>query len=160
MTKAGANIENEKERWLPRVTVATIIENKGKFLMVEEDIYGVKTLNQPADHLEPNETLAQAAVRETLEETGWHIKVDHLIELSQWTSDNSNNHYLRSCFAGTAIEFDPEQELDDGIIRAIWMTRDEVVAESHRLRSPLVLHHIDLHIKGKSTDLDVFSFYD
>ena len=160
MTKASANIENEKERWLPRVTVATIIENDGKFLMVEEDIYGVKTLNQPAGHLEANETLAQAAVRETLEETGWHIKVDHLIEFSQWTSDNSNNHYLRSCFSGTAVEFDPEQELDDGIIQAVWMTRDEVAAEAHRLRSPLVLHHIDLHISGKSTDLDVFSFYD
>ncbi len=148
-----------KDRWLPRVTVATIVEDNGKFLMVEEDIRGKKTLNQPAGHLEPNETLEQAAVRETLEETGWHIQVNHLVEFSQWTSP-SGKHYLRSCFAGTALSFDPEQELDEGIIRAIWMTRDEVAAESHRLRSPLVLHHIDHHIKGKSTELDIFSFYD
>ncbi|WP_154222020.1 NUDIX hydrolase [Marinicella rhabdoformis] len=160
MTPPSTPASSDVRDWLPRVTVATIVEDNGKFLMVEEDIYGVKTLNQPAGHLEPNESLAEAAVRETLEETGWHIKVDHLIEFSQWTSENSKNHYLRSCFAGTAIEFDPEQELDDGIIRAIWMTRDEVALEAHRLRSPLVLHHIDLHIKGKSTDLDVFSFYD
>ncbi len=146
--------------WLPRVTVATVVEQNGKFLMVEEDIYGEKILNQPAGHLEQGETLIQAAVRETLEETGWHISVDHLIEFSQWTSKNSDKHYLRSCFAGTVIEFDPNQTLDEGIICAQWMTRDEVAKNAHRLRSPLVLHHIDLHINGKRTNTDVFSYYD
>lgn len=146
--------------WLPRVTVATVIEQDGKFLMVEESIYGQNILNQPAGHLEPNESLIDAAVRETLEETGWHVQIDHLIEFSQWTSSNSNNHYLRSCFAATVIEFDPNQTLDDGIICAKWMTREEVAQNTERLRSPLVLHHIDQHIKGKRTELDVFSFYD
>lgn len=146
--------------WLPRVTVATVIEKNGKFLMVEEDIHGEKILNQPAGHLEPNETLIQAAIRETLEETGWHISIDHLIEFSQWTSPNSENHYLRSCFAGTAISFDPNQTLDKGIICAQWMSREEVADQAHRLRSPLVLHHIDRHISGKRTDTDVFSYYD
>ena len=146
--------------WLPRVTVATVIEKEGKFLMVEEDIYGQRVLNQPAGHLEPDETLIEAAVRETLEETGWHIEVDHLIEFSQWTSPNSKNHYLRSCFAGTAVKFDPNQTLDEGILCAVWMSRDEVAANAHRLRSPLVLHHIDHHINGKRTDTQVFSYYD
>ena len=146
--------------WLPRVTVATVVEDQGKFLMVEEDIYGQKILNQPAGHLEPNETLIEAAVRETLEETGWHVKIDHLIEFSQWTSQNSQKHYLRSCFAGTVIEFDPTQTLDEGIICARWMTRDEVAAQADRLRSPLVLHHIDPHIQGKRFNTDVFSYYD
>lgn len=146
--------------WLPRVTVATVVEDNGKFLMVEEDIYGKKILNQPAGHLEPGETLLEAAIRETLEETGWHIKIDHLIEFSQWTSKNSNKHYLRSCFAGSVLQFDPKQELDEGIICAKWMTRDEVAANQNRLRSPLVLHHIDHHINGKQTDTDVFSYYD
>jgi len=148
------------KRWLPRVTVATVIEDDGKFLMVEEDIYGEKILNQPAGHLEPGETLMEAAVRETLEETGWHIKIEHLIEFSQWTSANSKNHYLRSCFAGKVVSFDPNQQLDDGIIQAIWMSRDEVAENIDRLRSPLVLHHIDHHINGKKTDTDVFSYYD
>ena len=147
-------------KWLPRVTVATIVEDRGKFLMVEEEIYGEKILNQPAGHLEPGETLIEAAVRETREETGWLVKIDHLIEFSQWTSSNSNNHYLRSCFAATKVKFDPNQVLDDGIIRAIWMTRDEVAENANRLRSPLVLHHIDLHINGKKTDIEVFSYYD
>ncbi len=146
--------------WLPRVTVATVIEQSGKFLMVEEDIYGKKILNQPAGHLEHNESLIEAAIRETLEETGWHVQIDHLIEFSQWTSKNSNKHYLRSCFAATALAFDPDQTLDEGIICAKWMTRDEVAQNKERLRSPLVLHHIDHHIKGKRTDIDVFSYYD
>ncbi len=147
-------------KWLPRVTVATVIEKDGKFLMVEEDIYGKKILNQPAGHLEPNETLVDAAIRETLEETGWHIQIKHLIEFSQWTSPNSQNHYLRACFAGKTIKFNPNQTLDDGIICAQWLSREEVAKNKHRLRSPLVLHHIDHHISGKQTDTDVFSYYD
>ncbi len=99
-------------------------------------------------------------LRFALEETGWHIEIDHLIEFSQWTSPNSQNHYLRSCFAGSAMKFDPNQTLDEGIICAVWMSRDEVAANAHRLRSPLVLHHIDHHISGKRIDTDVFSYYD
>ncbi|MCX7553517.1 NUDIX hydrolase [Marinicella sp. S1101] len=146
--------------WLPRVTVATVVEQNGKFLMVEEDIYGEKILNQPAGHLEPNESLIEAAIRETSEETGWLVSIDHLIEFSQWTSNNSKNHYLRACFAATTTEFNPDQTLDEGIICAKWMTREEVAKNSHRLRSPLVLHHIDHYIAGKKTDIDVFSYYD
>lgn len=148
------------KKWLPRVTVATIIEDQGKFLMVEENIYGVKTLNQPAGHLEQGESLINAAIRETYEETGWHIKIDHLVEFSQWTSPNSNNHYLRSCFAGSIISHDPEKQLDQGIICARWMSRDEVAENIDRLRSPLVLHHIDHYISGKLLNLDTLSYYD
>ncbi len=145
--------------WLPRVTVATIVEKNGRFLMVEEDVHGSLKINQPAGHLEPGETLPQAAARETLEETGWRVTVDYLVEFSQWTSE-SGNHYLRACFAGSAQQLDPDQTLDDGILRAIWLTRDEVAAHHEQLRSPLVLHHIDHYINGKQTPLDIFSYYD
>ncbi|GAA4808432.1 NUDIX hydrolase [Marinicella pacifica] len=145
--------------WLPRVTVATIVERDGRFLMVEENVHGEIKINQPAGHLEPGETLPEAAVRETLEETAWQIQIDYLVEFSQWTSA-SGNHYLRSCFAGRAIQLMPNQILDEGIIRALWMTRDEVAAHHNRLRSPLVLHHIDHYINGKQTPLDIFSYYD
>ncbi|HHL32458.1 MAG TPA: NUDIX hydrolase [Oceanospirillales bacterium] len=148
------------KNWVPHVTVATIIEKDNKFLMVEEDLHGKKLLNQPAGHLDEGETLVQAAVRETLEESAWHVTIDHLIEFSQWTSPNSNTHFLRACFAGTAIKHNPDQKLDEGIIRALWMSRDEVAQNMHRLRSPLVLHHIDHYIAGKKFDLDFFSYYD
>ncbi|KAA3638806.1 MAG: NUDIX hydrolase [Proteobacteria bacterium] len=145
--------------WLPRVTVATIVERDGRFLMVEEDVHGELKINQPAGHLEAGETLPQAAMRETLEETAWQVKVNYLVEFSQWTSD-SGNHYLRACFAATPLQIIPEQHLDDGIIRALWLSREEVAQRHKQLRSPLVLHHIDHYIKGKQTPLDIFSYYD
>lgn len=144
----------------PHVTVATIVEKDGKFLMVEEDLHGEKILNQPAGHLDRGETLIQAAVRETLEESAWLVQIDHLVEFSQWTSPNSGTHFLRACFAGSPIKHLSERELDTGIIQTLWMTRDEVEANSHRLRSPLVLHHIDHYLAGKKFDLNFFSYYD
>ena len=149
-----------KKDWIPHVTVATIIEKENKFLMVEEDLHGKKLLNQPAGHLDKGETLIQAAIRETQEESGWQVEITHMIELAQWTSPNSDTHFLRACFAGKAIKHFPEQKLDDGILRALWMTRQEVEQNYHRLRSPLVLNHIDHYIAGKKFDLDFFSYYD
>ena len=149
-----------KKNWFPHVTVATIVEKDGKFLIVEEDLHGKKILNQPAGHLDEGETLVQAAIRETMEEAAWLVEINHLVEFSQWTSPNSGTHFLRACFAATAIKHYPEQQLDDGIIQALWMTRDEVAANAHRLRSPLVLHHIDHFLAGKKFPLDFFSYYD
>jgi len=148
------------KKWIPHVTVATIIEKDNKFLMVEEDLHDKKLLNQPAGHLDENETLIEAAIRETLEESAWLVEINHLIEFAQWTSPNSDTHFLRACFSGTAIKNFPNQKLDDGIIRSLWMTRDEVQQNAHRLRSPLVLNHIDHYIAGKKYDLDFFSYYD
>ena len=148
------------KNWFPHVTVATVIEKDGKFLMVEEDLHGKKLLNQPAGHLDEGETLVQAAIRETQEESAWQVEISHLIEFSQWTSPNSNTHFLRACFAGIAIKHFPKQKLDDGIIRALWMSRSEVAENAHRLRSPLVLDHIDHYIAGKRYELDFFSYYD
>lgn len=128
--------------------------------MVEEDLHGKKLINQPAGHLDKGETLIQAAIRETMEETAWQVKINHLVEFAQWTSPNSGTHFLRACFAGTAIQHFPENPLDDGIIRAVWMSRDEVEQNAHRLRSPLVLNHIDHYIAGKKFDLNFFSYYD
>ena len=149
-----------KEIWMPHVTVATIVEKNGEFLMVEEDLHGDKILNQPAGHLDKGETLVEAAIRETREESAWLVEISHLIEFAQWTSPNSDTHFLRACFAGIAIEHYPKQPLDDGIIRSLWMSRDEVAENAHRLRSPLVLNHIDHYIAGKRYDLDFFSYYD
>lgn len=149
-----------KQDWIPHVTVATIVEKDNKFLMVEEDLHGKKLLNQPAGHLDKGETLVEAAIRETMEESAWQVKISHMIEFAQWTSPNSDTHFLRACFAGIPIKHFPSQKLDDGIVRSLWMSRDEVEQNSQRLRSPLVLHHIDHYIAGKRFDLDFFSYYD
>ncbi len=61
----------------PHVTVACVVHAEGKFLVVEETINGKALWNQPAGHLEANETLVEAAARELWEETGISAQPQH-----------------------------------------------------------------------------------
>ncbi|MCC5402513.1 NUDIX domain-containing protein, partial [Staphylococcus aureus] len=74
----------QEPRWTPHVTVATVVVRDGRLLLVEEAIDGRQVLNQPAGHLEPDESLAAAACRETLEETGWTVRLSAFIGTYQW----------------------------------------------------------------------------
>jgi 8-oxo-dGTP pyrophosphatase MutT (NUDIX family) len=139
--------------WRPDVTVACVIPQDGRFLLVEENVRGELVLNQPAGHLEPHESLLDAATRETLEETAWSVELTHLVGVYQWASPDG--HFLRFTFAGVALSHDARRELDDGIVRALWMSRDELAASQHRLRSPMVLRGVDDYIAGKRVPLDV-----
>lgn len=125
-------------RFLPHVTVATIVEDAGRFLMVEESRDGRIVLNQPAGHLEADESLIEAAAREALEETGWIVEVTGLVGLYLFKASNGTT-YQRTCFHGRPVWHDPTRSLDDGILRAAWMTVDELEARRDDLRSHLVL---------------------
>lgn len=127
-----------EDRWSPDVTVATVVARDGRLLLVEESIAGSAVINQPAGHLEPGESLEQAAVRETLEETGWTVRCTHLIGSYLWTAANGRS-FLRFAYAAEPLSHDPERTLDAGILRALWMTPAELMAAGPRLRSPLVL---------------------
>jgi ADP-ribose pyrophosphatase YjhB (NUDIX family) len=140
--------------WRPHVTVATVVPRDGRFLLVEEDVRGRIVLNQPAGHLDPDESLQHAAVRETLEETGWDIELDCLLCVQQWRNEDSGRQFVRFTFGGIPLRHDPERALDDGILRALWMTRDEIAAESARLRSPMVLASVDDWLAGHRLPLD------
>ncbi len=140
--------------WYPHVTVATVVPREDRFLFVEESVRGQLVINQPAGHLEAGETLLDAAVRETLEETGWDVELECLLGIQQWTSSRSNTHFVRFTFGARALRHDPQRPLDTGIVRALWMRRDEVVAAEARLRSPLVLNSIDDWIGGRHLPLD------
>jgi len=140
--------------WRPHVTVATVVPRDGRFLLVEENVRGRVVLNQPAGHLDPDETLHAAAVRETLEETGWHVTLTCLLGVQQWQSP-SGRQFVRFTFAADAIEHDPARPLDDGILRALWLDRDEIATETRRLRSPMVLASVDDWIAGRRLPLDV-----
>lgn len=140
-------------RWKPNVTVAAIIEREGRFLLVEEHTPEGLRLNNPAGHLEPGESPEQAVVRETLEETAHAFTPTGLVGvyLSRFQRPASGEDitYLRLAFAGELGAAEPGRPLDDGIVRTVWMTPDEVRASVDRHRSPLVLRCIEDHLAGQ-----------
>ena len=140
--------------WRPDVTVACVVPRADTFLLVEEHVRGQLVLNQPAGHLEPNESLCDAAVRETVEETGWTVRLSGLVGIYQWSNAATDSHFLRFAFAAEALVHDPLRRLDQGIVRALWLTRDEIAAEHARLRSPMVLRCVDDFLAGKRHALD------
>ena len=138
----------------PAVTVATVVERDGLFLLVEEETRLGLKFNQPAGHLEPAETLPQGAARETLEETGWRVRPTALIGVYRWDAADNDMTYVRFSFAGEVLEHDVTRALDVGIVRAIWMPYDEIVARRADHRSPLVLRCIDDYRAGKRWPLN------
>lgn len=141
--------------WYPHVTVATIVEDTGRFLLVEELKAGRLVFNQPAGHLEANETLRQAAIRETLEETGWHVELTGVLGIYLYTAPSNGVTYQRVCFVAKPIQHDSQRELDTGIVGAPWLSRDELAAQPERWRSELVLRCIDDYLRGPVHALDV-----
>ena len=124
--------------WNPEVTVAAIVERDGRFLMVEERIGGRLVLNQPAGHLEDRETLLEAVIRETREETAWRFQPEALVGIYLWRNPDNDRSFLRFAFCGTVDDHQPTQPLDTGIVRALWMSHEQLLAQPARLRSPLV----------------------
>ncbi|MEN0035855.1 MAG: NUDIX hydrolase [Cellvibrio sp.] len=141
--------------WAPHVTVATIIERDNRFLMVYEEADGKKVYNQPAGHLDPNETLKDAAVRETLEETGWTVSLTGVVGVNLYTAPSNGITYLRTTFIAEALSHDQTRKLDTGIIEAVWLTYDELVARKDQLRSPMTLQIIEEYRAGRRFPLNV-----
>lgn len=141
--------------WNPDVTVAAICEKHGRFLLVEERAKSTQKIvfNQPAGHIEPGETITQAVIRETLEETRCHFTPQALVGLYRLEAENGKT-YIRYTFCGTVSEEDAEHELDPDIIRTHWLTLDTIRA-STSLRSGLVLNCINDYLAGKRYSLDL-----
>jgi len=145
--------------WTPRATVAAVIERNGKFLMVEEPDSsnpGSTVFNQPAGHLENNENLVQAVIREVNEETAWDFTPQYILGVYQWQPASAEKTYMRTTYVGTVDNHRPQQPLEDGILQACWLSRDELVARSGQLRSPLVLGCIDDYLKGTRYPLELY----
>ena len=149
------------ERFRPTVTVAAVIEHGGHYLLVEEHTSEGLRLNNPAGHLEPGESLLQAVVRETLEETACTFEPSALVgvylaRLPRPARGDAVT-YLRFAICGSAGAADAARTLDHGIVRTLWLTPREIEAESARLRSPLVWQCIADHQAGRRYPLALLS---
>ena len=140
---------------LPHITVATIVERAGKFLMVKENSGGRLVYNQPAGHVEVKESLLDAAIRETLEETAWRVNLEKLLGIYQYTSPENGITYIRHCFIAKAIEPRTERDLDEDIAEAVWVSLEELEQRESEMRSPLVLEVIRDYLKGVSYPLSL-----
>ena len=147
----------KKHIWKPNTTVAAIIERDNKFLLVEEITERGNRFNQPAGHLEDGETLVQAVIRETMEEAAYEFTPEFLLGVYQWKHTLNDTTYLRFAFIGKAGVHYPMQELDEGIVQAVWMDIDEIRDKANLMRSPQVLTCIEDYIAGKRYPLQVIT---
>lgn len=141
--------------WKPHLTVAAVVEQDGRYLMVEERQNGEPVFNQPAGHVEDGEAIADAAIRETLEESAYPFTPQSVIGIYRWVHPEKQRTYLRIAFAGTVGERDMERELDTEIITTHWLSREQLLAQPDKLRSPLVMRCIDDYLAGKRYPLDM-----
>ncbi len=143
--------------WTPRVTVAAVVEQDGRFLLVEEETGSGLGLNQPAGHLDENESLLEGVARETLEETGYSFRPETLVGVYLWHAQEKELTYLRFAFAGTLLDHDPSRPLDTGIVQTLWLTPSEIAGDAHRHRSPLVQRCVDDYRAGRRYSLDLLN---
>ena len=141
--------------WKPNVTVAAVVERDGRFLLVEEHTNRGQLFNQPAGHLDPGETLVRAVARETLEETACNFEPTGLLGIYQYHSGIDDVTYIRFAFTGKITGPEAGRSLDTGIIRAVWLTPQEIRRDAARHRSPLVMRCIDDYLAGRRFPLDV-----
>lgn len=151
-----ASLYNRRMTFKPDVTVAAIVERAGRFLIVQERAARRVVLNQPAGHLEDGESLAQAVIRETLEETGYPFEPQAITGLYLWRGP-AGRTFLRVAFAGIVGDRANGAQLDRAIIRTAWITRDQLQQREGELRSPLVLRCIDDYLGGARHPLEILN---
>ncbi len=136
------------------LTVATVVARDGRFLMVRETDHGRDVLNQPAGHWEPGESLLEAAIRETLEETGWHVAPTAVIGMFLSSNEHAET-FCRVAFEARPLREQPDAELDPDILAVEWLSEDELRAQRDKMRSLLVIQTLDAYLAGQRFDLSV-----
>lgn len=134
------------------LTVAAIARVDARYLVVEELVRGQRVINQPAGHVEPGETLIDAVVRETREESAWGFVPTGLVGMYYWPHDDGRTT-LRFAFCGELTDHAASRGLDDGIVAAHWLTAEQL-RQRDDLRSPLVMHSIDDFLNNDPLPLD------
>lgn len=147
------------EAWQPHIVVAAVVEREGRYLIVEELIAGECRINQPAGHWERGETLIEGVRREALEETGWDIEPTGFLGVYTWQPDNLPYAFVRFAFVAEALRHHPERALDEGILRALWLTPDELRARSEEHRGPAVLGCVEDYRAGRIHPLSLLQHF-
>ncbi len=145
--------------WRPSVTVAAVMERDGKFLLVEEEAGGRRVYNQPAGHWEEGETLTAACSREALEESAYRFAPTHLLGVYRWKAPGDDVTYLRFAFCGEVAGEERGRALDREIVRAVWLTPEEIRELRPRHRSPLVLRCVEDWLSGRRFPLDLIAYF-
>jgi 8-oxo-dGTP pyrophosphatase MutT (NUDIX family) len=146
--------------WKPHLTVAALVERDGRFLLVQERISGLSVYNQPAGHLEDGESIIDAVIRETQEETAWVFKPEAITGIYQWQQPDKEETFIRVSFSGQVLQHDPGSTLDACIEQTLWLTPAEIKDRSDRLRSPMVLRSIEDYMAGSRYPLTLLSRID
>lgn len=124
-------------------TVACVIQQNNRYLMVEEERGGPATLfNQPAGHVEPGEGPIAAVLREVAEETAWRIRLTGYLGLYVFHTPTGLTFHSHA-FVAEPIEF-MATPLDTDITATHWLSESDIHAldQQQRLRSPLVWKRI------------------
>jgi len=145
------------QQWVPHITVACVIHKDGKYLMVEErdKFSGELVFNQPAGHLDDGESISDAAVRETLEETGWRVALTGVLCMALHRAPTNNITYYRTTFLATPLERVENAVIDADIHAVHWLDYEEILDRSARMRSPVALAVIERHRQGIFYPLDL-----
>lgn len=141
--------------WTPHATVAAIVEQEGRFLFVEEFAHGKRVFNQPAGHVDEDESLIDATIRETLEESKWQVQPKSLVGIYTYKAPSNSVTYYRFCYVCDALKEIHDAQLDKDILAAHWFTLDEIKARKEQLRSPLVMKCLEDYLAGKRYPLDI-----
>ncbi|MEP4548065.1 MAG: NUDIX hydrolase [Saccharospirillum sp.] len=123
---------------MPHLTTAVIVEENQRILMVNENDNGINGWNQPAGHVEPGESLLDAARRETLEETQYQVRLTGLVGIYQSVHPTTGIHYLRVCFTADQPEWVENSPRDTDILAVDWLSVEQLLAGHYPLRSALV----------------------
>ncbi len=144
---------NAAERWYPHVTVACIAKRQGQYLMVRERSRQGSVINQPAGHVEQGESLIDAVIRETLEETGWAFQPKYISGIYQFVTGNAET-YMRFTFFGELIARHENYALDPTIEEVIWLSLPALENNLKHLRSQVVLKCIADFERGNKLPLN------
>jgi len=137
----------------PHLTVASIVEHENKFLMVTESIKGQIVINQPAGHVDDNESIIDACVRETLEETCYEVKPYALVGIYLFKAQ-ADLVFLRVCLAAKFSQKMANAKLDAQIISAEWLNYEQI-AKAPNLRNQMVLACLNDYLQGNLHDLSL-----